>query len=552
MAAAGGAGAVAATAGAAAAGLAPAGRLPIMVIFSWAQCDKCSKWRRLPPGHEPSEDAFWECSMSPKGSFNTCEAAEEEMPENELAGEKLDAVMQQRKQHCRLRHNRCQNMWRQSQTLSGVKSYACKHEGCGKCFTLLDNLKRHEKSHPAKARREEEHAQQQREENARGYGTPTAAEVADAAALFNNSDPRLWPPQAVTLAHTLAPDVATKLKHFDEALSTVLAKGYAPRPFSAKLEALIGEIKRVVQPAILKAGERAATGLLPLCYTETEPEAKRQRALHRGLLALLILYSPLRRRQLGGTIELLAILRHVEMYVNADPAAVTPTGDLLTGRFHANQHAQQRELHAVRGHGTGGYMGFIAQRRGVGARPGATRPGTSGSVNIMTAGFNLCVRAFERVIGLPGADGCPPTQTQFLAEGGDMVDQLTDAHGETRGHPMDLIGGAMFLGCVDLRTESEGGDPEGLLELVLRAPVLLKRISVSDEGEGEGSPEQIRVRAQPQAEEALGFLRPPYADAFCGSVLARLGIPMFGTPVFCFDTVDYVGAEKQGGGKFKP
>ena len=392
----------------------------------------------------------------------------------------------------------------------------------------------------------------QLEENARGYGTPTAAEVADAAALFNNSDPRLWPPQAVTLAHTIAPDVATKLKHFDEALSTVLAKGYALRPFSAKLEALIGEIKRVVQPAILKAGERAATGLLPLCYTETEPEAKRQRALHRGLLALLILYSPLRRWQLGGTIELLAILRHVEMYVNADPAAVTPTGDLLTGRFHANQHAKQRELHAVRGHGTGGYMGFIAQRRGVGARPGATRPGTSGSVNIMTAGFNLCVRAFERVIGLPGADGCPPTQTQFLAEGGDMVDQLADAHGETRGHPVDLIGGAMFLGCVDLRTESEGGDPEGLLELVLRAPVLLKRISVSDEGEGEGSPEQIRVRAQPQAEEALGFLRPPSADAFCGSELARLGIPMFGTPVFCFATVDYVEAQKQGGGKFKP
>ena len=25
-----------------------------------------------------------------------------------------------------------------------------------------------------------------------------------------------------------------------------------------------------------------------------------------------------------------------------------------------------------------------------------------------------------------------PTQTQFLAEGGDMVDQLADAHGETR------------------------------------------------------------------------------------------------------------------------
>ena len=31
----------------------------------------------------------------------------------------------------------------------------------------------------------------------------------------------------------------------------------------------------------------------------------------------------------------------------------------------------------------------------------------------------------------------------------------------------------LFLGCVDLRLESAGGDPEWLLELVLRAPALL-------------------------------------------------------------------------------
>ena len=77
VAAAGGAGAVAATAGAAAAGSAPAGPLPKLELFSWAQCDTCSKWRRLPPGHEPSEDALWECLMSPERSRNTCEAAEE-------------------------------------------------------------------------------------------------------------------------------------------------------------------------------------------------------------------------------------------------------------------------------------------------------------------------------------------------------------------------------------------------------------------------------------------------------------------------------------------
>eukprot|EP00900_Chrysochromulina_parva_P019882 jgi/Chrpa1/27896/Chrysochromulina_OHIO_Genome00006840-RA len=60
VAAAGGAGAVAATGGAAAAGSAPAGPPRKLVLFSWAQCDKCSKWRRLPPGLEPSEDAYWD------------------------------------------------------------------------------------------------------------------------------------------------------------------------------------------------------------------------------------------------------------------------------------------------------------------------------------------------------------------------------------------------------------------------------------------------------------------------------------------------------------
>ena len=107
-------------------------------------------------------------------------------------------------------------------------------------------------------------------------------------------------PQIVILAHTIAPDVAAKLLHFDEALETA-RNGHAPRvAFSDKVQALIEQIRLAVQPSILEAGERAFNGLLPLCYKESAtPEEKRQAVLHRGLLALLIHYSPLRRRQLA-------------------------------------------------------------------------------------------------------------------------------------------------------------------------------------------------------------------------------------------------------------
>ena len=262
---------------------------------------------------------------------------------------------------------------------------------------------------------------QQLEEKALGWGAPTADEKAEAAALYNGMDPRLWSPQFVILAHMIAPDVAAKLLHFNEALGTALTNGHAPRAaFSPKVQAAIVEIQRAVQSAILEAGECAFDGLLPRCYLENAtPEEKRQRALHRGLLALLILYSPLRRRKkLGRSIEVLAIWRHVEMYINADPDAITPSGDLLTSTYHAGQHAAQREEHSKRGHGVGGYVAFIEQRRGCSPRDGGTRPGTNGSVNIMTGPFELCVRALDRVVGPPPAAGGLVLQTQFLAEGG--------------------------------------------------------------------------------------------------------------------------------------
>ena len=44
----------------------------------WAQCELCSKWRRLPDGAlPPSEDSPWICSMNTNSEQNTCAAAED-------------------------------------------------------------------------------------------------------------------------------------------------------------------------------------------------------------------------------------------------------------------------------------------------------------------------------------------------------------------------------------------------------------------------------------------------------------------------------------------
>ena len=65
-------------------------------LFVWAQCDRCSKWRRLPPGMAPSEEGWWECSMNAKKALNDCSYPEEAMEENELAGERLERVRELR------------------------------------------------------------------------------------------------------------------------------------------------------------------------------------------------------------------------------------------------------------------------------------------------------------------------------------------------------------------------------------------------------------------------------------------------------------------------
>ena len=41
----------------------------------WAQCDKCDKWRLLPPGM-PVPCGSWDCSLNPDASRNACEIPE--------------------------------------------------------------------------------------------------------------------------------------------------------------------------------------------------------------------------------------------------------------------------------------------------------------------------------------------------------------------------------------------------------------------------------------------------------------------------------------------
>ena len=53
--------------------------------FNWACCDRCEKWRRLPPGEEYEADNLpeqWFCEMNP-GTRNTCDHPEERMGKDE-------------------------------------------------------------------------------------------------------------------------------------------------------------------------------------------------------------------------------------------------------------------------------------------------------------------------------------------------------------------------------------------------------------------------------------------------------------------------------------
>ena len=72
--------------------------MPKLEKTGWVQCGACDKWRTLPKGHVVSEESWWECEMHPNPSLRSCNAGQEAMHENELAGEELEQVLQLRQQ----------------------------------------------------------------------------------------------------------------------------------------------------------------------------------------------------------------------------------------------------------------------------------------------------------------------------------------------------------------------------------------------------------------------------------------------------------------------
>ena len=90
----------------------------------------------------------------------------------------------------------------------------------------------------------------------------------------------------------------------------------------------------------------------------------------------------------------------------------------------------------------GGYAAHLVQRHGTGERGGRL---STGSVNLMTAGFELCARALD----IKGV-------TMIMAHGGYLVDDQAKDLGLSCDAPIDLIDGPHFFKAVDLRPIAQG------------------------------------------------------------------------------------------------
>ena len=220
----------------------------------------------------------------------------------------------------------------------------------------------------------------------------------------------------------------------------------------------------------------------------------------------------------GGAItpfgELVLIWRHIEPYIFAEPEALDPRGELLSGEWHGKQHVATRGTRRELGVPLGGYLEYCDQGH------------KASSMNVMFDSQNFCVRAFEDDIG----------HTKIMTDGGKLALGLAEQFNLPTLEPIDLLSGGLFLKCVDIRLS----DPDSVTMLlrVLQVPVLRRRISVGEPGKGPGTSEQQRVKTQVDVEHWAGFHRLKNAYKLSNLDVAE-GRPAVGTPVPCLDAVAY-------------
>ena len=350
------------------------------------------------------------------------------------------------------------------------------------------------------------------------FDVATPKEKSQYAAFFNSGKFAEWSPEILLLVRRTLPSVVQKLTGFVEAAELHERHGYN---VAAELDPLVTErliaIGAVLEPFYLASGAAARDGILPLSYSAAEqasPEACEQRCLTRLVQAFVLLYSPLYRRRAGGRHELVLIWRHIEPYIFAEPEALDPRGELLSGEWHGRQHVKTRGTRRELGEPLGGYLEYCDQ-------------GFGSSMNVMFDSQNFCVRAIEDDIA----------HTKIMTDGGKLAISLAEQFNLPTSEPIDLLSGGLFLKCVDIRLT----DPVSVSWLlrVLQMPVLRRRISVRDPGKGPGTSEQQRAKTQLNVEQLAGFHRPKGSAYKLSNLDVAEGRPAVGTPVPCLDAVAY-------------
>lgn len=207
--------------------------------------------------------------------------------------------------------------------------------------------------------------------------------------------------------------------------------------------------------------------------------------------------------------------RHIEPYIFAEPEALDPRGEPLSGEWHGKQHVKTRGTRRELGEPLGGYLEYCDQGH------------NASSINVMFDSMNFCVRAIEDELA----------HTKIMTDGGKLALALTEQFNLPTSAPIDLLSGALFIKCVDIRFS----DPVSVSWLlrVLQMPVLRRRISVGDPGKGPGTSEQQRVKTQVDVDKLAGFHRLQSSAYKLSNLDVAEGRPAVGTPVPCLDAVAY-------------